>query len=131
MPVNGDDLPHRLCGARRSSTSCSHRLRGPAHRPLRPVRLREREEVQGVLRSKYGLISTNPVWGSKQATYGAMEDKSDGSESSLPQRPLSLRQREEVQALLLAEGGRSPSTPTIAYDHRPARQAEEAPGIPD
>jgi hypothetical protein len=41
-----------------------------------------------------------------------MKDKSDGSESSLPQRSLSLRQREEVQALLLTEGGRSPPRPS-------------------
>ena len=39
---------------------------------------------------------------------------SHGPQPSLPQRSLSLWQREEVQALLPAEGGRGPPAPTVA-----------------
>jgi hypothetical protein len=58
-----------------------------------------------------------------------MKDKSDGFESSLSQRPLSLRQREEVQALLLAEGGRSPPrpSPTITDLHGKPKKRPEYP----
>jgi hypothetical protein len=58
-----------------------------------------------------------------------MKDKSDGFESSLSQRPLSLRQREEVQALLLTEGGRSPPrpSPTITDLHGKPKKRPEYP----
>ena len=39
----------------------AHRFRSPAHRSQRPLPVREREEVQGVLRSKFGLIPTDSV----------------------------------------------------------------------